>query len=180
MKRIIVASKNPVKLEAVRLGFQSIFPSEAFQIEPISVRSEVPNQPRTDDVTRAGAMQRARNARSVTPDAEVWIGIEGGVCEIEGRMAALAWIVALSGNRAGAARTGTFFLPEAVADLVRQGMELGHADDLVFGQTDSKRDLGAVGLLTHGVIDRTSLYAHAVALALIPLRNPELFPPDRA
>ena len=179
MKRIVVASKNPVKLEAVRSGFQSVFPNEAFQVEPISVRSEVPNQPRTDDVTREGARQRARNARSVTPDADLWIGIEGGVTEIEGRMAALAWIVALSDSRSGAARTGTFFLPEAVADLVRQGMELGHADDLVFGQTDSKRDLGAVGLLTHDVIDRAGLYAHAVALALIPLRNPELFPPHR-
>ena len=179
MKRIVVASKNPVKLEAVRSGFQSVFPSEPFQVEPISVRSEVPNQPRTDAITRDGAMQRARNAKSVAPGADLWVGIEGGVTEIEGRMAALAWIVVLSDSRAGAARTGTFFLPEAIADLVHKGMELGHADDLVFGQTDSKRDLGAVGLLTHDVIDRTGLYAHAVALALIPLRNPELFPPHR-
>lgn len=180
MKRIVVASKNPVKLEAVRSGFQSVFPSEAFRVEPVSVRSEVPSQPRTDDVTRNGAMQRARNAQSVLPEADLWIGIEGGVTMIEGRMAALAWIVVLSDSRVGTARTGTFFLPEAVADLVCQGMELGHADDLVFGKTDSKRDLGAVGLLTHEVIDRTSLYAHAVALALIPMRNPELFPPYKA
>jgi non-canonical (house-cleaning) NTP pyrophosphatase len=54
-------------------------------------------------------------------------------------------------------------------------MELGDADDRVFGCTDSKREGGAVGLLTGGTIDRTGLYQHAVALALIPFRNADLY-----
>ncbi|MDD5263960.1 MAG: DUF84 family protein, partial [Candidatus Bipolaricaulis sp.] len=69
------------------------------------------------------------------------------------------------------------FLPDTVAALVRQGVELGEADDRVFGRTDSKRDVGAVGLLTGEVIDRTALYEHAVVLALIPFRNAALYPP---
>jgi len=58
---------------------------------------------------------------------------------------------------------------------VRQGKELGEADDLVFAKENSKQDNGAVGLLTGNVIDRTALYQQAVVLALIPFKNPHLY-----
>jgi non-canonical (house-cleaning) NTP pyrophosphatase len=68
-----------------------------------------------------------------------------------------------------------FFLPPEIAQLIRQGKELGEADDIVFGRQDSKRKNGAVGLLTGNVIDRLELYEGAVVLALAPFKNPELF-----
>ena len=40
---------------------------------------------------------------------------------------------------AGKSRTATFFLPEEVAELVRQGQELGSADDIVFNVSNSKQ-----------------------------------------
>ncbi len=46
---------------------------------------------------------------------------------------------------------------------------------MVFGRTNSKQGNGAVGLLTGDVIDRAAYYVHAVILALIPFRNPELY-----
>jgi non-canonical (house-cleaning) NTP pyrophosphatase len=58
---------------------------------------------------------------------------------------------------------------------VRQGMELGDADDAVFGRSNSKQANGAVGILTGNVIDRAELYEQAVVLALIPFKNPELY-----
>ncbi len=70
---------------------------------------------------------------------------------------------------------GIFTLPEAVAALIRQGQELGAADDLVFGRVNSKQEQGAVGLLTGGVVDRTQLYAQAVVLALIPFKHRGLY-----
>ena len=68
-----------------------------------------------------------------------------------------------------------FFLPDRVADLVRSGTELGHAIDEVFERSGSKRSGGAVGVLTDGAMDRTELYEHAVVLALVPFRRPELY-----
>jgi non-canonical (house-cleaning) NTP pyrophosphatase len=59
---------------------------------------------------------------------------------------------------------------------VRQGKELGEADDQVFGRHNSKQQEGAIGLLTGRVIDRTALYEEAVVMALIPFKNPTLFP----
>jgi non-canonical (house-cleaning) NTP pyrophosphatase len=82
------------------------------------------------------------------------------------------------GRRSGSGRTASFLLPEAVASLVRQGKELGEADDLVFERSNSKQENGAVGILTGDVIDRAALYEPAVVLALIPFKNPDLYPPD--
>ncbi len=79
-------------------------------------------------------------------------------------------------GRTGCARTAAFALPDEIARLVRTGFELGEADDRVFGRVGSKREDGAVGLLTDGAIDRAALYAPAVTLALLPFFNPELYP----
>lgn len=74
----------------------------------------------------------------------------------------------------GSSRTATFVLPEEIAALVRQGVELGAADDIVFGRFNSKQSNGAVGILTADAIDRTRYYEHAVILALVPFKNPAL------
>ena len=75
----------------------------------------------------------------------------------------------------GKGRSGTFFLPPKIAELIRQGKELGEADDIVFGRTNSKQENGAVGILTDGVVDRTKYYTEAVVLALIPFKNERLY-----
>jgi inosine/xanthosine triphosphatase len=173
--RIVVASNNPVKIRAAIGGFRDAFPDGIFRVSGLDVASGVGDQPRTDAETLRGAEARAARAMAVAPNASFWVGIEGGVADMEERLAAYAWVVVRSRDRTGRARTGTFFLPEAVARLVRDGVELGEADDRVFGCIDSKREGGAVGLLTGGVIDRAALYQHAVTLALVPFRNPNLY-----
>ena len=66
-------------------------------------------------------------------------------------------------------------LPPSVVCLVREGVELGEANDRVFMRTGSKRTDGAVGILTHGLIDRTKYYQHALVLALAPFVNSGLY-----
>ena len=176
MKTLIIASQNPVKIQAVSRAFQAMFPDEMFTIQTVSVSSEVSDQPRTDLETVTGAANRARHAAGLLPQADYWVGIEGGVADEENEMAAFAWVVILSANQTGKSRTGTFFLPASVAELVRQGKELGQADDVVFQTLNSKQENGAVGLLTGNLIDRVKLYEQAVLLALIPFRNPGLYP----
>jgi inosine/xanthosine triphosphatase len=174
--RVIVASSNPVKVRATQSGFELMFPRHVAHMEGLEVPSAVSSQPRTDSETLHGAEARTTRARESVPTADFWVGIEGGIDETVAGMAAYAWVVVESRDAIGRARTGAFFLPEAVAQLVRDGVELGAADDLVFGHTDSKRKMGAVGLLTQGALDREALYAHAVALALIPFLSPDLYP----
>lgn len=171
---VIVASQNPVKLGAARDGFSRMFPDLTFAVRGISVPSGVPDQPLTDEETLEGALTRARNARDAAPDASYWIGLEGGVDSRggDGPVQSFAWIAVLGeGKRVGKARTATYYLPEETARLLREGMELGHADDLVHGRTNSKQKSGSVGILTHDVVNRQSYYSEAVVLALIPFKN---------
>lgn len=175
MQKIIVASKNPVKINAVRLGFERMFPGQAFEVSGIGVPSGVSDQPMDDAETQRGANQRAENARRAKPDVDFWVGLEGGIHRQGQEMMAFAWIVVLGEKLQGQARSGAFFLPPKVCDLIRQGKELGEADDIVFGHSNSKQQGGAVGLLTNNLIDRTKLYAETVVLALVPFGNEKLY-----
>lgn len=171
---IIVASTNPVKIEAARQGFAQVFTEHTLNITGISVPSGVSDQPMTEAETLTGARNRAANAQSANPEADYTIGIEGGVADDDGVMTVFAWIVVRSQAREGRSRTATFILPDEVARLVREGRELGDADDVVFGRSNSKQQNGSVGLLTGDRIDRTDYYSHAVVMALIPFINPAL------
>ena len=175
MSTLVVASVNPVKVQAVLNGFRRLFPVVEFSIRTVSVPSDVAHQPMSEEETLRGALNRSEKARQAQPQADYWIGIEGGVQPIGSELAAFAWIVVRSTSHIGKARSGTFFLPPAVAELIRQGKELGEADDMVFNRSNSKQDNGAVGLLTDNLIDRVHLYEQAVILALIPFKNKALY-----
>ncbi|MFQ5526621.1 MAG: inosine/xanthosine triphosphatase [Thermoanaerobaculia bacterium] len=175
MQIVVVASNNPVKVGAVEAAFARMVPGEQFEALGVGVESGVANQPASDRETRVGAESRADAAAELRPEADYWVGIEGGIEDGDAGMRAFAWVVVRSAFGVGRARSGTFFLPDEVARLVRGGKELGEADDIVFGRSNSKQEEGAIGLLTRGVLDRRDLYEHAVVLALAPLKNPLLY-----
>ncbi|MFH1955734.1 MAG: inosine/xanthosine triphosphatase [Patescibacteria group bacterium] len=175
MKRVVITSKNPVKIEAVTKGFKKMFPYEKFIFCEISVPSNVADQPLSNEETFAGAINRVNNATKEIENANFYVGIEGGTEQVGEEMGAFAWVVVKSGERYGKAKTGTFFLPKEVVRLIKQGKELGEADDIVFKRDNYKQQNGAVGILTGNVIDRTSYYTETVVLALIPFKNPDLY-----
>lgn len=175
MKQVVVASLNPVKAEAVRNGFQRAFPEETFYVEGISAPSGVSDQPMTDAETLQGARTRAGNARASRPEADYWVGVEGGCDYLEGSLVAFAWVQVLGREGIGSARTALFRLPKKVQALVETGLELGEADDVVFGKSNSKQQSGAVGLLSGNVITRATYYEQAVILALLPFKNQDLY-----
>lgn len=175
MKTIVIASQNPVKIDAVLQGFERMFPGVEFQVKSLEVSSGVADQPMSDLETVLGARNRALAARQTTTDAEYWVGVEGGVDRLDDRYIGFAWVVILSNTMEGRARTGIFELPDEVSRLIVKGMELGDADDIVFGRQNSKQANGAVGLLTGDALTRASFYTEAVILALIPFKNPSLY-----
>ena len=173
---VVVASQNPVKINTTEIGFAKMFPDETFNVRGVSAPSGVPDQPMGDEEALRGATNRTENVSKLSPEADYWVGIEGGLQEASGDMEAFAWIVVKSKNgKVGRGKTGTFILPEKIVELIKQGKELGEADDIVFGQTNSKQANGAVGILTGDVLTRTTFYEPAVVLALIPFKNPELY-----
>lgn len=176
MKKVIVASINPVKIKAAKLGFKKMFPDQEFIFEGISIPSGVKDQPLGDEETFQGAFNRAKSASEKFLKSDFWVGIEGGVEAKKDEMEAYAWVVIKSKKGLlGKSRTVSFFLPSKVSELIKQGKELGQADDIVFKRTNSKQKNGAVGILTHDIITRTKYYSEGVVLALIPFKNPKLY-----
>lgn len=171
--KVVVASLNPVKAAAVRSAFELQFPGRALHIEALEVDSGVADQPMSDRETRRGARNRAREARSAAPEADFWVGLEGGLETIDGSLMGFAWMaIAGPGGRISEARSPTLPMPPPVQHLVAQGMELGEANDRVFATRDSKQQGGAFGLLTGGRYTREGIYAQTVVLALIPFVHP--------
>lgn len=176
-KEVVIASKNPVKIEATKIGFEKMFPDLEFMFRGESIPSGVSDQPMSNEETFTGANSRVQNAAQEIPDADYWVGIEGGLEKRkDGEMGAFAWIIIKDkdGNL-GKSRTGIFFLPHEMARLVNEGKELGDADDIVFNQTNSKQKDGTVGNLTGNVSTRSTFYQDAIILALIPFKNPDLY-----
>lgn len=161
------------------MGFLTVFPTSEFEFLTAQVSSDVSSQPMDDQETLTGARNRAQNARQACPQGDYWVGLEGGLSELHGgeeSLAAYSWIYILGKNQKGFARSASYILPDKIAELIHQGMEQGEADDLVFGQENSKQASGGVGLLTKDLITRAELYAMAVKLALTPFIQEDLYP----
>ena len=172
---VLVASTNPVKIRAAAAGFGRMLPHADCVVDGREADSGVSDQPMSDEITRRGAENRASHIRALFSECDYAVGVEGGIEVIGGQMFAFAWVVIDGREQIGCSRSGSFLLPPRVQQLVEAGQELGHANDEVFAQHNSKQQGGAVGLLTGGVIDRCQLYQHAVELALIPFRDETLF-----
>ncbi len=170
---VAVGSRNPVKGAAVRAVLACVAPSAV--IEAVAAASGVPDQPFGDAETIAGARTRARAAREAT-DADLGVGLEGGVVDGPEGMRTCAWCVVVDRDgREGVGGSLAMPLPDAVARMIRDGMELGHAMDALVAADGTKYGAGAVGILTAGQIDRQGAYEVLVTYALAPFLRAELY-----
>ena len=171
ISRVAVGSANPVKIAAVRAVLERA--GCPARVEGIAVGSGVADQPVGDAETIRGATQRARAALDAS-GADIGVGLEGGVVEENGFMRTCAWAAAVSRDgRVGVGGSLAMILPDRVASLVREGVELGHAMDRVTGDQNTKHNAGAVGILTAGLVDRQRAYEWLVTYALAPFLSPD-------
>lgn len=173
IKTVAVGSGNPVKLAAARHVITEYF--EGSDVTARAVPSGVPDQPMGDAETIAGARERARRAR-VELDADLGVGLEGGVVDGPDGMRSCAWCVVVHRDgREGVGGSLAMPLPPGVAQMIRDGEELGLAMDRFASTRGTKYGKGAVGILTAGRIDRQAAYEVLVTYALAPFVTPELF-----
>ncbi len=164
--KVAIGSTNPVKTRAVEKVLREVYPDVEFVAR--EVPSGVRAQPIGDEETRRGALNRARAVLEAT-GADWGIGLEGGIIQIEMGTLTTAWCVIV--DRAGTVGVGgaaNMLLPEAVAARVLNGVELGEAMDEYASVEDVKHKMGAIGILTRGLIDRQGAYEVIVKYALAP------------
>jgi len=167
MHHVVSATTNPAKIKAILHAFNEIFGEGSCHIESVAVESGVPEQPLGSTETRAGARNRVENARQARPDADFWVAIEAGIDE----ESTFSWVVIESRAQRGEARSATLPLPAAILSRVRAGEALGPVMSEVTGIDKIGRKEGAIGVFTHGVLTRSSVYHQAVILALSPFHH---------
>ncbi|MDF3126737.1 inosine/xanthosine triphosphatase [Rheinheimera sp. 1928-s] len=169
MLMIQVASANPAKIKAVASAFAELFPDETLDVQGVAVPSGVAAQPMSSDETLLGAMNRVAELASFSADFRV--AIEAG---LDGDFT-FAWMVIEHQGKIGKARSASLMLPPAALAQLKAGKELGDVMDTMFEQNNIKQKGGAIALLTHNKLSRSSVYHQALILAMIPFLNPDLF-----
>lgn len=185
--KIVIGSLNPAKIDAARLAFAELFPGIVCQFSGVAAESGVAAQPMTDHETFQGARNRAFAAKAQQPEADLWIGMEGGVAHYAlaqhdatsadtiAHCITFAWIQVLGPNLDNASRSASLTLPPMVAQALVHGEELGPAMDRLFMQQNSKQKGGTIGILTKHSLTRRSVYRDTLILALAPLLSPEAY-----
>ncbi len=172
MKTVTIASLNPAKINAVKSAFEAAFPQQEFDFKGVSVASGVADQPMSNQETYQGAINRVHNAVQAIPNSDFYVGLEAGIED----NVTFAWMVIESNGQRGESRSASLMLPPQVIEKLAHANELGDVMDEVFGTDNIKQKGGAIGLLTHNQLTRSSVYHQALILALIPFVNPEHFP----
>ncbi len=180
--KVIVASTNPVKIKATQDAFAAMFPEQTFETEGQNPGIDLPAQPMSDLDTKNCAIARMQAIHQKYTDADYWVAIEGGIEVFANGLIhaeqyhCIAWVVIQNkNNQWGEARTASFPIPHEVGRLIQSGVEMGHANDRVFGLDNSKHGLGMTGIVTDNAVNRTSYYTHAVTLALAPFKNADIY-----
>lgn len=159
-----IGSTNPVKIKAAQHACEQVFPD--FSIQGNEVESGISSQPRSDEETRLGAINRAKHLLE-NPEIELAIGVEGGVQESADGLLNSVWVCVMDKSKIPYCSNGVrFLLPKKVAQAIQAGEEMGPALDLITNQQDTKKKMGMVGLVTQGTVDRAEAYVAVIKLAL--------------
>lgn len=175
MKKVIVASKNPVKLNVAKGAFATVFPNQEFEFITIKSDSGVPDQPMNQE-TEQGALNRLDFIKDKHPEADFWISQEGGLYEDGERLYNRACIaVCDKGGYTAKSTTSLFYLPPKITEYIKEGLELGDANDRFFNSINSKHGMGAIGYLTDRIIDRENYYLQAAIIAVSELKHQDWY-----
>ncbi len=175
--KVLVGSKNPVKIKATKEAFLKYFPKA--EISGLAVRSGVPSQPINIETFR-GAKNRSlalkRINRKMNLKASFFVGIEGGIINLYSRWFAFGAMCII--DKAGRISFGSsphFELPAHVTKKLLAGTELGDVMDELRGEKNTKQKDGAIGFFTKGIMSRKDFYVHGLVVALVPFISKELY-----
>lgn len=147
-------------MAAVKNAFQD----QEAQFLSLDISSGVSEQPFSDEETIQGAINRALGALKME-NGEIGIGLEGGVQESTHGLLLCNWgALASEDNEPIIAGGARFLLPSEIAERLRAGEELGPVMDDYAKKENVRKNEGAVGIFTNGIIDRREMFSHIMKL----------------
>ena len=171
--RIAVGSNNPVKIQAVSTVVLQAWP--AATIHHLAVPSGVSDMPMSDRECIHGALTRASAARTAL-DADLGLGLEGGVQPVDGKLFLVGWVAAVDHlGRENYACAARLCLPARLSAAIQSGRELGPLLDELTGRQHTNHAEGAIGILTRKLMTRQRSFQVGVTYALAPWLTPEWY-----
>lgn len=175
--KILVGSKNPVKISAVEEAFSLYF--DNVETIGLHVDSNVPDQPINEE-TYIGAENRAKELFKISTDqnlqADYFVGIEGGIQETHNKWFAFGCMCIITkDNKVSFGTSAHFELPEMVTKQLLKRKELGHVMDEIMKQENTKQRGGAISFFTNGKMNRKELYIPGLICSLIPFKHENLY-----
>jgi inosine/xanthosine triphosphatase len=174
--KIVVGSMNPVKINLVKRGFNELFGHENVEVIGFDAPSDVSKQPISSNETLNGAKNRTRHSKVAVPEADYWVGVEGGIEDQDGVMQEYTWIYLISKDgKESKSRSASFTIPPQIAAQIRNGVEFGPASDQFFGKDNLKQGTGTIGMISDNLYTRETYPLSAVVFAFLPFKHPEYY-----
>lgn len=171
--KIYVGSKNTAKVGGVALGARAYWPDA--QVEGHEVESGVSVQPLGYEETMQGALNRARAVHALG-GADLGVGLEGGVVDIQGTPVMMSYVAVTDGVRSTVVPVTGMPLPKAWGEALQNGAELRplvQAAGLPYDYIG-----GVSAILSNNTISRDTTFAEGVKCALLPWVNPAAYASD--
>ena len=174
--KVLVATKNPGKIEGAKQAFQKYFNN--IQIEGISVSSDVGDQPINEEILQ-GAKNRVKNLKEYAInnniEADFYVSSEAGITDLLGEWIAINAIVIEDSE--GLQSVGTsqgFPIPDKYIDEIKE-TELGKVMDKIFSGKELGKGKGGISYLTKDEVSRIDLTRNAFIMALTKHINGEIW-----
>ncbi|SDM71637.1 inosine/xanthosine triphosphatase [Psychrobacillus sp. OK028] len=163
--KILIGTHNRAKTKAVQTIASIYYPNAIFENK--EVPSLVSDQPMSQEETRQGAINRAKQLMVDSEEAVFGIGLEGGVQVIDGQMYICNWgaLVTQKGDVFTATGAGVP-LPAEIAEQLIAGAELGPIMDVYSNKNGIRHEEGAIGVFSSGFVNRSAMFEHIMLLLI--------------
>ncbi len=168
--KIKIASKNSVKIEALKEIIQDYSCLKGTEIIAVDVLSEVGDQPKSLESTIQGAMNRAKNAFK---DCTYSFGIESGLMAVPKTKTGFMDVCVCAifdGKEYHLGLSSAWEAPKRVAEyILKEGLDMNEAAYKA-GLTKNPKigsAEGLVGIMTKGRLTRKEYTKEAIRMALI-------------
>lgn len=165
--KILIASKNPVKIEGAKEAFENYF--ENVTVEGIDVSSDVSEEPVNEEIFN-GVKNRINNLVKYVKENNIEVdfitAIEAGVINLFGKWVNINFAIIRDKNGYESFGTSPAYpIPDKYIDEIIK-TNLGAVMDNIFKDSDLRKKKGGLSFLTRGVITRKDLTRGAFIMAL--------------
>lgn len=169
--RAAIATRNRGKYWAAVRALERLCGISRDRVVMVDPPPGLPAQPVGGLEVFRGALSRAVRAFEAVGRSGLGIGVEAGPVEFytgTGYLETQVAVVVGPGRRYSVGMSPSFELPALLLDKMKKGVELGKLVEARRHVGDLGESIGYIGIATSGLVTRTDLTMHAIAMALVP------------